>query len=223
MNAFSKRLLAAAIPLAVAAGMAALGPPAMAQQSKPNIIVIMGDDIGWSNIGVYNQGIMAGRTPNLDQLADRRHAVHRLLCRGQLHGGPRQLHHRRAADPHRHDHGRPGGLADRHPRRGDHDRDGAQVAGLCHRPVRQEPSGRPERVPADRPRLRRVLRLPLSPGRDGGPLAPQLPAGAEGHRSGRATWSTAGPPTPTIRPSSRAGARSASRGSRTPARSIRSG
>ena len=29
----------------------------------------MGDDIGWSNIGVYNQGIMAGRTPNLDQLA----------------------------------------------------------------------------------------------------------------------------------------------------------
>ncbi|WP_460112311.1 arylsulfatase [Pseudomonas sp. H3_D04] len=35
----------------------------------PNIVVIMGDDIGWSNIGVYNQGMMAGRTPNLDQLA----------------------------------------------------------------------------------------------------------------------------------------------------------
>jgi arylsulfatase len=29
----------------------------------------MGDDIGWSNIGVYKQGIMAGRTPNLDRLA----------------------------------------------------------------------------------------------------------------------------------------------------------
>src|SRR5215831_7387183 len=39
------------------------------QQSKPNIVFIMGDDIGWSNIGVYNQGIMAGRTPNLDRLA----------------------------------------------------------------------------------------------------------------------------------------------------------
>ena len=38
-------------------------------QQKPNIIFIMGDDIGWSNIGVYNQGIMAGRTPNLDRLA----------------------------------------------------------------------------------------------------------------------------------------------------------
>jgi len=43
--------------------------PASAQQQRPNIIFIMGDDIGWANIGVYNQGIMAGRTPNLDQLA----------------------------------------------------------------------------------------------------------------------------------------------------------
>jgi arylsulfatase A-like enzyme len=42
---------------------------ALAQEKKPNIIFIMGDDIGWSNIGVYNQGIMAGRTPNLDKLA----------------------------------------------------------------------------------------------------------------------------------------------------------
>jgi arylsulfatase len=37
---------------------------------KPNIIFIMGDDIGWSNIGVYNQGMMSGRTPNLDRLAN---------------------------------------------------------------------------------------------------------------------------------------------------------
>ena len=37
---------------------------------QPNIIVIMGDDIGWSNIGVYNQGIMSGRTPNLDRIAN---------------------------------------------------------------------------------------------------------------------------------------------------------
>jgi arylsulfatase len=41
-----------------------------AEEKKPNIIFIMGDDIGWSNIGVYNQGIMAGRTPNLDKLAN---------------------------------------------------------------------------------------------------------------------------------------------------------
>ncbi|MEO8401151.1 MAG: arylsulfatase [Gammaproteobacteria bacterium] len=37
--------------------------------SKPNIIVIMGDDVGWFNIGAYNQGIMAGKTPHLDKLA----------------------------------------------------------------------------------------------------------------------------------------------------------
>jgi arylsulfatase A-like enzyme len=43
--------------------------PLSAQEKKPNIIFIMGDDVGWSNIGVYNQGIMAGRTPNLDHLA----------------------------------------------------------------------------------------------------------------------------------------------------------
>jgi len=42
---------------------------AQAQAQRPNIVFIMGDDIGWSNIGVYNQGMMAGRTPNLDQLA----------------------------------------------------------------------------------------------------------------------------------------------------------
>jgi arylsulfatase len=42
---------------------------ASAQNQKPNILVIMGDDVGWFNIGAYHRGIMAGRTPNLDQLA----------------------------------------------------------------------------------------------------------------------------------------------------------
>ena len=37
--------------------------------AKPNILVIMGDDIGWFNIGAYHQGIMSGKTPNLDKLA----------------------------------------------------------------------------------------------------------------------------------------------------------
>src|SRR5271168_4348170 len=36
---------------------------------KPNIVVIMGDDIGIWNIGAYHRGLMAGRTPNLDKLA----------------------------------------------------------------------------------------------------------------------------------------------------------
>jgi arylsulfatase len=43
--------------------------PAAAQQKKPNILVIMGDDVGWFNIGAYHRGIMSGKTPNLDKLA----------------------------------------------------------------------------------------------------------------------------------------------------------
>src|SRR5215831_3620817 len=42
-------------------------PPASGQ--RPNILFIMGDDIGWFNLGAYHQGIMASRTPNLDKLA----------------------------------------------------------------------------------------------------------------------------------------------------------
>jgi arylsulfatase len=56
---------------------AGLGTSAQAQQSAsarangkpPNIIVIMGDDIGIWNIGAYHRGMMAGRTPNIDKLA----------------------------------------------------------------------------------------------------------------------------------------------------------
>ena len=43
--------------------------PAQAQDKKPNILVIMGDDIGMWNIGAYSRGMMAGRTPNLDKMA----------------------------------------------------------------------------------------------------------------------------------------------------------
>jgi arylsulfatase len=55
--------------LALLAAVMAAGAPASAQQQRPNIIVIMGDDIGWFNIGAYHQGMMASRTPNLDRLA----------------------------------------------------------------------------------------------------------------------------------------------------------
>ena len=42
---------------------------ASAQQKKPNIVVIWGDDIGVHNISAYNHGIMGYRTPNIDRLA----------------------------------------------------------------------------------------------------------------------------------------------------------
>ena len=56
--------------LASLVGVTAASTPAAAQQSRPpNILVIMGDDVGWFNIGAYHRGIMAGKTPNLDKLA----------------------------------------------------------------------------------------------------------------------------------------------------------
>jgi len=43
--------------------------PIASAQTQPNIVVIMGDDIGMWNIGAYHRGLMAGRTPNLDKMA----------------------------------------------------------------------------------------------------------------------------------------------------------
>ncbi|MBH0111368.1 arylsulfatase [Novosphingobium sp. YJ-S2-02] len=36
--------------------------------SRPNILVIWGDDIGWSNVSAYGQGVMGYRTPNIDRI-----------------------------------------------------------------------------------------------------------------------------------------------------------
>ncbi|CAL1518742.1 arylsulfatase [Chitinophaga sp. MM2321] len=38
-------------------------------QKKPNILIIMGDDIGWFNPSCYNHGLMGFRTPNIDRIA----------------------------------------------------------------------------------------------------------------------------------------------------------
>lgn len=40
-----------------------------AAQDKPNVLVIFGDDIGWMNFSCYHQGLMGGRTPNIDRVA----------------------------------------------------------------------------------------------------------------------------------------------------------
>ena len=46
-----------------------LGGTAQAQATKPNILVIWGDDIGGFNISAYNRGMMGYRTPNIDSIA----------------------------------------------------------------------------------------------------------------------------------------------------------
>src|SRR6188508_2814161 len=55
--------------LVAATALFSTAAPAHAQAKKPNILVIMGDDIGWFNIGAYHRGMMSGKTPNLDKLA----------------------------------------------------------------------------------------------------------------------------------------------------------
>src|SRR4051812_24469265 len=47
-----------------------IAPATAQQQAKPNILVIMGDDIGYWNISAYNRGQMGYRTPNLDRIAN---------------------------------------------------------------------------------------------------------------------------------------------------------
>ena len=57
--------------LRVCAGLFSLllAVPALAQDSKPNILVIWGDDIGQFNISAYNMGMMGYQTPNIDRIA----------------------------------------------------------------------------------------------------------------------------------------------------------
>ncbi|HUO04877.1 MAG TPA: arylsulfatase [Candidatus Binataceae bacterium] len=61
--------LAATCAVVAVAALAAIPRIALAASDKPNILVIMGDDVGWFNVGAYHQGIMSGKTPNLDKLA----------------------------------------------------------------------------------------------------------------------------------------------------------
>ena len=46
-------------------GVAMAAPP-----SKPNIVVIWGDDVGFTNLSVYSRGVMGYRTPNIDRIAN---------------------------------------------------------------------------------------------------------------------------------------------------------
>jgi arylsulfatase A-like enzyme len=75
LNRRNMLLAGTTVAAASALGSAATVQTAVAQAqqaapgAKPNILVIMGDDVGWFNIGAYHRGIMSGKTPNLDKLA----------------------------------------------------------------------------------------------------------------------------------------------------------
>jgi len=54
----------------LAAALAVITAATVQAQDRPNVLVIWGDDIGWSNISAYNLGIMGYQTPNIDRIAD---------------------------------------------------------------------------------------------------------------------------------------------------------
>jgi len=37
---------------------------------KPNILILWGDDVGWWNVSAYNRGMMGYKTPNIDRIAN---------------------------------------------------------------------------------------------------------------------------------------------------------
>jgi arylsulfatase A-like enzyme len=45
-------------------------PSAAQTNPKPNIVVIMGDDIGWMQPSIYHRGLMVGETPNIDRIGN---------------------------------------------------------------------------------------------------------------------------------------------------------
>jgi arylsulfatase A-like enzyme len=53
---------------AVLGALALLPATSVAQASKPNIVFIMGDDIGWMQPSIYHRGLMVGETPNIDRI-----------------------------------------------------------------------------------------------------------------------------------------------------------
>jgi arylsulfatase A-like enzyme len=63
-----QRLLypAAAALIALTACLFAL--TAQAKDKQPNIMFIMGDDIGWMQPSIYHRGLMVGETPNIDRI-----------------------------------------------------------------------------------------------------------------------------------------------------------
>jgi arylsulfatase A-like enzyme len=69
MTAIPRNLATRAFILLTMVSGLGMGMAMAAEGDKPNIVFIMGDDIGMWNISAYHRGLMAGRTPNIDQLA----------------------------------------------------------------------------------------------------------------------------------------------------------
>ena len=77
MNYYKKRVIDAGTRVMVMAIVAMISAAALPgaratgqEQSKPNIMFIMGDDIGWMQPSIYHRGLMVGETPNIDRIGN---------------------------------------------------------------------------------------------------------------------------------------------------------
>ena len=136
-----------------------------ADDKKPNIMFIMGDDIGWMQPQIYHRGVMVGETPNIDRIGNEgaifMDYVAMQSCtsgRNAFFTGMYPL--------------RTGMIPPQLPGSPSWLRQGTPAiakflvrSGLYHRGIRQEPPGRPHRGSSHRSRLPGVLGLPLPSGR----------------------------------------------------------
>ena len=89
----------------------------MAEQGrkKPNILVIMGDDIGWFNPSIYNRGMMGYRTPNIDRIGNEGAMFTDWYGQQSCTAGRAAFITGQSPDPHRPHQGRPAGRRHRPP------------------------------------------------------------------------------------------------------------
>ena len=146
-----------------------------AEGKKPNILFIMGDDVGWFNVGAYHRGIMSGKTPNLDKLASQGMLFTDYYAEASCTAGranfitgeiPLRTGMTTVGQA-----GADVGL----PAKACTIATALKAQGYATGQFGKNHLGRSQQVPADAAWLRRVLRLPVPPRRDVGPVLVLVP------------------------------------------------
>ena len=105
-------------------------------QEKPNVVIMMVDNLGWGEIGTYGGGILRGaRTPRLDELASEGMKLLNFNVEPQCTPSRSGVHDGSPPNPLGNDQGRVG-HALRHDPVGDNDGGALLRCGLCDRYVR---------------------------------------------------------------------------------------
>ena len=160
---FHTKAIAAIVVVLTGLAMVGSAVPAAAQETKPNILFIMGDDIGWMQPSIYHRGLALGETPNIDRIGHEGAQFMTYYAEQSCTAG-------RTAFITGMQPVRVGMVLPEIPGSPSYLRTGTPTLAkvparsrLHHRRVRQEPSRRPHRVPADRERLPGILGLSVPP------------------------------------------------------------